>query len=244
MSEYAIVTGAGTGLGRAIALRLSAAGFPVLGVGRRVEPLEALADEAQERVYTVSADLGRPEGRQAVADALGAGDRVRFLVHNAGVLEPVGPLAQVSLKDWRYNQAINVEAPLFLTQLLLPQLKGGRVLHISSGAAHRSIPGWGAYCTSKAALHMLYMVLRDELAEQDIAVGSLRPGVVDTPMQALIREQPRERFPAVERFRQLKATGALHDPDAVAAFVLHLLTAVDTEAFRAQEWEYDQHRQH
>lgn len=241
MNEYAIVTGAGTGLGRAMALKLAGAGIPVIGVGRRVEPLDSLEDEAEGQITTLSADVGLPEGRQAIADAVGGG-RVRFLVHNAGVLEPVGPLSEVSLKDWRYSQAINVEAPLFLTQQLLPVLRGGRVLHISSGAAHRSIPGWGAYCTSKAALHMLYMVLRDELREQGIAVGSLRPGVVDTPMQALIREQPETRFPAVEQFRELKSSGALHDPDAVADFVVYLLTAVDAEGFAAQEWEYDQHR--
>lgn len=242
MSEYAIVTGAGTGLGRAVALKLADAGFAVIGVGRRVEPLEALEEEAQGQVTPLSADVGLPEGRQAIADALGGADRVRFLIHNAGVLEPVGPLSEIALKDWRYCQAINVEAPLFLTQLLLPRLQGGRVLHVSSGAAHRSIPGWGAYCTSKAALHMLYMVLRDELADRDIAVGSLRPGVVDTPMQALIREQPESRFPAVERFRELKAQGALHAPEAVAAFALRLLTEVEPARFSAEEWEYDQHR--
>lgn len=243
MSDYAIVTGAGTGLGRAMALKLAAEGIPVIGVGRRVEPLETLEEEARGEITPLSADVGLPEGRQAIVDAVGQGSRVRYLIHNAGVLEPVGPLAEISLKDWRYIQAINVEAPLFLTQQLLPVLTGGRILHISSGAAHRSIPGWGAYCTSKAALHMLYLVLRDELAARDIAVGSLRPGVVDTPMQALIREQPESRFPAVERFRALKTQGALHAPDAVAAFALHLLTEIDAEHFSAQEWEYDQHRQ-
>lgn len=242
MTEYAIVTGAGTGLGRAIAMKLAAAGHAVLGVGRRLEPLEGLEDEAGGNITGVAADVGTPEGRQSIVEALGRGDSVRYLVHNAGVLEPVGSLSGVSLRDWRYIQAINVEGPLFLTQSLLPRLAGGRVLHMSSGAAHRSIPGWGPYCTSKAALHMLYMVLRDELAEHGVAVGSLRPGVVDTPMQALIREQPEERFPAVERFRQLKESGQLNDPDAVAAFTVHLLTEVDAERFSADEWEYDQHR--
>lgn len=242
MTEYAIITGAGTGLGRAIATKLADTGLRVIGVGRRLEPLESLEDESAGSITGVAADVGTPEGRQAIVDALGPEDAVRCLVHNAGVLEPVGPLSRVSLRDWHYIQAINVEGPLFLTQALLPRLKGGRVLHMSSGAAHRSIPGWGPYCTSKAALHMLYMVLRDELAAEDVAVGSLRPGVVDTPMQALIREQAREDFPAVERFRELKESGQLNDPDAVAAFTVRLLTEVDAAAFSAEEWEYDQHR--
>lgn len=241
MTEYAIVTGAGTGLGRAIAMQLTQAGHAVIGVGRRREPLEMLEDEAEGAVRGVAADLGTPEGRQQVVDWLDGGDTVRYLVHNAGVLEPVGPLAEVSLKDWHYIQAINVEAPLFLTQALLPRLEGGRILHMSSGAASRAIPGWGAYCTSKAALHMLYQVLREELRDREIAVGSVRPGVVDTPMQALIREQPEERFPGVQRFRELKETGQLNDPEAVAAFVLKLLTETDAERYSAEEWAYDLH---
>jgi NAD(P)-dependent dehydrogenase (short-subunit alcohol dehydrogenase family) len=84
----------------------------------------------------------------------------------------------------------NAVAPLFLTQALLPALRAGsRVLHISSGAAQRPFPSWGAYCASKAALHMLYGVLAAELGASGVAFGSVRPGVVDTPMQDRIREE-------------------------------------------------------
>eukprot|EP00957_Ditylum_brightwellii_P005530 424079-Ditylum_brightwellii.AAC.1 len=86
--------------------------------------------------------------------------------------------------------AVNMEGPLFLTQALLPKLKaatttigGARVLHISSGASQKPYRGWGPYCTSKAGLNMIYRVLREELQPHNIHVGSVRPGVVDTPMQ-------------------------------------------------------------
>ncbi|WP_440995465.1 SDR family NAD(P)-dependent oxidoreductase [Arhodomonas sp. SL1] len=239
MSEISIVTGGGSGIGRALALRLAGGGMPVLVVGRRDGALEATA-AAATGIETVVADVGSEAGRSAVVAAVG-GRRVRYLVHNAGVLEPVGPLARVGLAQWRANQAVNVEGPLFLTQGLLPLLSGGRVLHISSGAAHRAIPGWGAYCTAKAALHMLYAVLREELAEQGIAVGSLRPGVVDTQMQALIRGQDEEDFPAVEHFRALKAQGALESPERVAAFAAAVLAETDETSFSAQEWDIREH---
>ncbi|WP_290650772.1 SDR family NAD(P)-dependent oxidoreductase, partial [Aquisalimonas sp.] len=131
------------------------------------------------------------------------------------------------------------EAPLFLTQALLDRLQGGgRVLHISSGAAHHGYAGWGSYCASKAALHMIYQVLREELQDRGIAVGSVRPGVVDTPMQALVREQPPERFPMVQRFLDLHATGQLEDPQDVARFTAWLLLDVDETAYSAEEWSF------
>ena len=232
-----IVTGGGSGIGRGIALALAAGGRRVLIVGRRDAPLEAVEAEAPEAIRTLAADVGTESGRRAVAAAVGD-DRVGCLVHNAAVLDPVTRLAEVPLEDWRRHQAINVEGPLFLTQALLPRLAGGRVLHISSGAAHRPIPGWGAYCTSKAALHMLYQVLKEELASHDIAVGSLRPSVVDTPMQALIRAQPEERFPLVQRFRDLKSGGQLADPEAVGRFAAAVLLHTDAAEFSAREWDY------
>lgn len=235
--ELAIVTGGGSGIGRALALRLVQRGYGVLITGRRAGALEETRALAGTGVEVVAADVADPRGRERVRDAVGE-RRVRVLVHNAGVLEPIGPLAELDLAQWRGNLATNVEAPLFLTQALLPRLRGGgRVLHISSGAAHHGYPGWGAYCTAKAALHMLYLVWREELDAADVAVASLRPGVVDTPMQALIRTQSPERFPRVQRFRDLKAGGQLRDPDEVARFALWLLTEPSAQEFVRQEWD-------
>lgn len=244
-SPWVVVTGGGTGIGQALVHEFAGAGHPVLAVGRRREPLEATRGNVQAaypdaHVAVVSADVGSPEGRSAIEKALGD-QGVHWLIHNAGVLDPVGPVTEVTLEAWRAHHAINVEGPLFLTQQLLPRLTpGARILHVSSGAAHRSIPGWGAYCTSKAALHQLYRVLRDDLAQAgyDVAVGSLRPSVVDTPMQSLIREQTPDRFPAVEQFRAMKSAGQLHDPVQVARFTHWMLAHTDSETFSAEEWDF------
>lgn len=236
-NQLAVVTGGGSGLGRALCQRLASRGLDVLAIGRRQAPLEETRQLAPERISAVSADVATDAGREVIATAV-AERPVAALVHNAGILEPVAPLARVSLTDWRRSQAINVEGPLFLTQSLLPRLVGGRILHVSSGAAHSGYSGWGAYCTSKAALHMLYQVWSVELAEQDIAVGSVRPGVVDTPMQTLLRQQRAEDFPAIDKFLTLHAEGRLEDPDEVAAFMAWLLLDVSAEDFGRSEWTF------
>ncbi|HYW91656.1 MAG TPA: SDR family NAD(P)-dependent oxidoreductase [Gammaproteobacteria bacterium] len=232
----ALITGGGTGLGRAATLALARRGMDVLAVGRRPEPLRQTQEQEPDRVRVLPADVSREEGRAAIVDAVGEGP-LACLVHNAGVLTPVAPLAEVTLEQWREHQAINVEGPLFLTAALLEPLRGGRVLHVSSGAAHHAYRGWGAYCTSKAALHMIYQVYREELADRDIAVGSIRPGVVDTPMQAKVRELPPEVFPDRQRFVELKRAGRLLDPARSAAAMVSLLLDTDRQRFSQQEWD-------
>ncbi|PWG65535.1 SDR family NAD(P)-dependent oxidoreductase [Spiribacter halobius] len=239
-NELHVVTGAGSGIGRALARALAEAGHAVVAVGRREAPLRETA-AGLETIRPLPADVASEAGRARIAEAVG-GARLRWLVHNAGVLEPVGPLLEAEPEALRYALAVNVEAPIHLTRALRPALAGGsRVLHVSSGAAHRPVPGWGAYCLGKAALHMAYQVLREELRPEGIAVGSVRPGVVDTPMQTLIRSQPESAFPAVERFRALKARGELEPPERVARFILALLELQDVERFGAAEWDIREH---
>lgn len=141
--------------------------------------------------------------------------------------------------------ATNLEAPLFLTQALIPHLKRclaeegatkPRVLHVSSGAAETEFEGLGAYCISKAGLKMMYKVLAAELLRNNIAVvGSVRPGVVDTPMQNTARESD---FPFMKYFRDLHANGELDSPNNVAKYFHWLLTEVDDEEFSKDEWDF------
>lgn len=236
--QFAIVTGGGTGLGRAIALALAHRGYRVLVTGRRAGLLEETAAQAPNRIDAVAADISAPDGRERIAQAIPAEGVIRCLIHNAGVLDPVGPLRSVQLDDWRTAMAINVEGPVFLTQALLPKMeRGGRIAHIGSGAAHKAMPGWGAYCAGKAALHMVYQVYREELHDLGVLVGSVRPGVVDTPMQDHIRRQSPDRFPAVKRFIQLKESGQLHPAEDAAAFAVWALLDTGDREYAAAEWD-------
>jgi len=234
--KHILITGGGTGIGRALAERFAAKGWRVTIVGRRLELLQEVARDYPDKISIISADVGSIQDRQKiVAEAKGTLD---LLVHNAAVLGPVGPILDQSPEDWKSHMATNVEGPLFLTQALLPNLvENSRVVNISSGAAHQGIPGWGMYCTSKAALFMLGQLLKDELAQRNIWFGSVRPGIVDTPMQAEIRALEPKDFPMVEQFRQYKATGALVTSELVAQYLEWLLLEVSGPQLGEREWD-------
>ncbi|AUL98753.1 hypothetical protein B4966_00140 [Rhodocyclaceae bacterium] len=235
LNSIAIVTGAGSGIGAALTAQLVARGMTVLAIGRRAALLDALAARHPGQVEPLAVDLSTEEAPAAVRAALG--DRpLHYLVHNAAVLGPTGPLAGVARAAFRQHWETNLAAPLFLTQALLPSMAAGaRILHVSSGAAHRPLVGWGPYCIAKSALHMLYQCWREELRARHILVGSARPGVVDTPMQAEIRALDEATFPEVDTFRKLKDNGQLSSPDTVGRFLTWLLLEADAEQFCAQE---------
>jgi len=236
MMKHILITGGGTGIGRALAGRFADKGWRVTIVGRRLNLLQEVARDYPDKISIISADVGSIQDRQKiVSEAKGTLD---LLVHNAAVLGPVGPILDQSPEDWKSHMATNVEGPLFLTQALLPKLvENSRVVNISSGAAHQGIPGWGMYCTSKAALFMLGQLLKDELAQRNIWFGSVRPGIVDTPMQAEIRALEPEDFPMVEQFRQYKATGALVTSELVAQYLEWLLLEVSGPQLGEREWD-------
>ncbi len=237
--EWAVITGAGTGIGRALAIQLAGKGWPVLGVGRREEPLRETMSAHPDRIRIVVADVSSDLDRRAyIPLEIPKEDQVGILVHNAAMLLPVMPLKDMDRVAWRTHMATNLDGPLFLTRALLPRMtRGSRILHVSSGAAHEAYRGWGAYCTSKAALNMVYRVLALELEPYGIRVGSVRPGVVDTPMQDQVREAPESVFPDLPRFSALKENGDLQSPERVARFLAWLLTETEDEEFSAREWD-------
>jgi benzil reductase ((S)-benzoin forming) len=257
--ELAIITGAGSGIGAALAEALSHASpsLHLLLVGRRSDALALTASRCAPRSTVLPLDITAPTAPAALGDAIVASSlRVRFLVHCAGTLGEIAALCDISHAAWQTALSTNATAPLFLSQATLPLFvpKGGRILHISSGAALRPVAGWGAYCASKAALHAVYGVLAEELRGRGIAVGSARPGVVDTAMQERIREEGKQvaAFSDHARFVALKGgvveggaapgpapppSGALDSAANVAAFLSWLLLSTGDSEFSASEWD-------
>lgn len=233
-----VITGGGSGLGQAVSWHFAELGETVLALGRRLCALEKTKNKNPQNIHILCTDVSMEKDRQRVAGWISENNfQVKFLIHNAAVLEPVKPLLQVTVQEWREHMAVNVEGPLFLTQALLPYMQNTRILHISSGAAHRAYQGWGAYCTSKAALSMIYHVLRLELASKNILVGSVQPGVVDTPMQDRVRMADKNIFPALEKFEKLKYENKLYQPQRVARFLSYLLLETSDDDFSAREWD-------
>jgi 3-oxoacyl-[acyl-carrier protein] reductase len=231
----ALVTGAGRGIGRAIALALAAEGARPALVARTAAELEEtatlIAAAGADRPPVVVGDVRDPaqirEIATAAAEALGPID---VLVDNAAVVWPLGPTAKVDPLDWEAAFQINVFGVLRMTQEVLPGMleRGwGRVVNVSSGiVAHPgAMVGGNAYAAGKAALEAHSVNLAAELEGTGVTVNAFRPGAVDTAMQGWIRDQdPAEIGSALhERFVGTYESGSLITPeDSAAALLAHL----------------------
>ena len=232
-----VVTGGGSGIGRALALSLASRGKSVLIVGRRELPLVETAKLANHISY-LCADVATDAGRRAVLQHLPTDEVLEGLVHNAAIIDPIAPIKQIDQQSWHQLLAVNLDAPLFLTQLLYDKLIHGRVLHIGSGAAYMAIEGWTGYCVSKASLAMLTQCWQLECEE--IAFASVMPGIVDTPMQGTIRQATTMNQQKHDFFMKLYNQHQLITSETVALFLTWLLLDIDPTQFSAQEWDiYD-----
>ncbi len=244
-SEVAVVTGAGSGIGRAVARELSCEeGLTVLAVGRHLAPLEETAATAAGQVVPVEADVSTVEGRQRIQAAVQALGQIRFLVHGAGVFT-IALLGEISLEAWREVAGANVEGRLFLTQALLRNFAPrARVLFVGSRSARRPRHGAGAYCITMAASSMLFRCLQRELAGHDVLVGSAVPGSVDTRILATSLAADPAVFPDALEYRREQAAGQLVPPATVGRFFHWLLTGAADQEFTAHEWELEDRTHH
>jgi pteridine reductase len=182
----ALVTGAGVRVGRAIAVALAEAGYDLaLHAHSHRAALDDVAHEVTRlgrRVTLHAADLSVGEGVAALADeVMAAWPVLDLVVHNAALFHEV-PFERLTAAQWRQMQAVNVEAPAFLTQRLLPALRrspSGSVVAIADTAGERPIRRHAHYCVSKAALLMLVKALALELAP--LRVNAVGPGAVAFP---------------------------------------------------------------
>lgn len=233
-----VVTGGGSGIGKALAHALAMREKPVLIIGRQQQTLIEAAKFSPQIEY-LCADVSTPEGRDCIYKRLNTEKHIDALVHNAGTVEPLVSINDIDETSWRQAMATNVEGPLFLNQLLKDKLMNGRVLHMGTAVAYFPVAGWTAYCVSKAALSMLTRCWQLEC--EGISFTSVMPGIIDTDMQAQIRNaacmDPEKR----DFFKRLKEEERLVSPETVALFLCWLLLDVDNERYVSKEWDiYDQ----
>lgn len=261
----ALVTGGKSGIGKAIALKI--ASFPfidqVFCVSRSIQETDDVV-QRNPKIYPLPANVGTPEGRKAIVEKIeSTGKQLRFLIHSAGTIDPIKSPLHVTEDELRNAMNINCEAPFLLTTALYKSLCGddvaGRVLHVSSGAAHGAPPiGWSVYGVTKAAFFQSFKVLEREFRHVGgkVVVGSFKPGVVDTAMQGTIREAPEDSMPIVANFQGMKdkvagtssggtaqppPKGALDTPENVAFFAEWLLLGTTDDEFGNKDdpYEYD-----
>lgn len=226
--RWALVTGGGNGLGRAIALRLAAAGAGVLVAGRRREPLERTAADpaAAGRVLAIPADVTRDEDRaRLLEETVHRAGRLDILVNAAGILEG-GTIDNTSLQAWDRSMDVNLRSLFALTALATPHLVAarGNILNLSSVAGLRPYPGVLAYCVSKAAVDQLTRCLALELAPRGVRVNALNPGVVVTNLHRAGGMSESDYAAFLERGKTTHPLGRVGQPDDVADFALFLVS--------------------
>lgn len=189
-SKVAIVTGAGSGVGKAAALAMLAAGYRVVLAGRRMEPLDAVAQQsgAPDRALAVSTDVADPDSVRALFDAaVAAHGRVDVLFNNAGVNAPGVPLEDLTVAQWRNVVDINLTGMFLCIQQAFRVMKaqdprGGRIINNGSISAHTPRPNSIAYTATKHGVMGLTKTASLDGRKYDIAVGQIDIGNAATDM--------------------------------------------------------------
>jgi NAD(P)-dependent dehydrogenase (short-subunit alcohol dehydrogenase family) len=192
--KSALVTGAGRGIGRATVERLAAAGAKVTLAAQSAHEIERLAEEIRGRGGEVEAVVTDVADYAAVTETVAHMERcfghIDILINNAGIIEPIAPLAESDPEIWERCIAVNLVGAYHVVRAVLPSMIAageGVVVNVSSGAASHALEGWSGYCAAKAGLAMLTRSLALELEGSGVRVYGFRPGTVNTGMQAVIR---------------------------------------------------------
>jgi NAD(P)-dependent dehydrogenase (short-subunit alcohol dehydrogenase family) len=221
--KTALVTGASRGIGRATAIALAKEGAQVLvHYGNSPKEAEEVVAEIRKlgaRADAVQADLASPEGAHALAKQVRAivGGRLDILVANAGVAKSVA-LEETTVEDFDKLFAVNVRAPFFLVQQLLPILgSGSSVILVSSLAAHASVGTLAAYAATKGAVSTLVKHFASALGARGIRVNAVAPGVVNTDMSSFAKSDAGRDFTL-----SIQALQRVAGPDDIAPVVTFL----------------------
>ena len=229
--QIAIVTGAGRGIGKAIALGLAEAGADIGLVARTTPELEAVAEKIQKlgrRAVPISSDLTRTEDIQPlVEDCVGQLGGIDILVNNAGINIPQDSV-DVTVEAWDQIIDINLKASFFMAQavgrVMIRQGHGGRIINMSSQTGSVALIKRAGYCASKAGLNLVTKVLALEWASHGILVNAVAPTFIETELSKGYLADPEFREYALAK-NLLKRIGK---PEDVLGAVLYLASSASS----------------
>jgi len=227
--KVAIVTGAGRGVGRAIALAFAREEADVVVVSRTLSDVEETAAQVRalgRRALALRVDVSRMEDVESmVKSTLRDFGRVDVLVNNAGILGPIGPLIENDVEQWIETIKVNLTGTFLCCKAVSPIMikqGGGKIINLSGGGAAYPRPRFSAYATSKAAVVRLTETLAEELKEFNVQVNAIAPGAINTRIQEEILaagEVAGEK--ALAEAKKIRETGGT-PPDVPAALAVFL----------------------
>lgn len=231
MSKVALVTGAGQGIGEAIAHRLANDGFKLALVGRHVEKVQRVADDIKAQgseAIAIKADVAkRDEVFAAVAETKAAFGDFSVIVNNAGVA-PTTPIMDVTEDDMNWTWGINVNGVVWGTQAATEAFKalghGGKIINATSQAGVEGNPNLTVYGSTKFAIRGVTQTTAKELAQFGITVNAFAPGIVKTPMMWDIAHEVGQNAGkddewGMAQFSDGIALGRLSEPEEIASVV-------------------------
>jgi len=223
--KTAIVTGAGKGIGRSMALGLAQAGADVVLCSRTEKDLQDLAEEIESfgrRAIAVPCDVSKPEDiQEAVNITKREFGNIDILINNAGITQKA-PAEEYALEDWNRIISVNLTGVFLFAQYAGREMirqSGGRIINISSVGSQTALTGSLAYCVSKSGVNMMTKVLAMEWAQYGVLVNAIAPAYIETPMVKKITDM-REGFSA--RVVGRTPLGRMGHPDELVGAAIFL----------------------
>ena len=226
----ALITGAGRGIGQAIALAFAREGARLVLAARSAGQLEDTAARCRQAgvmAIPVPTDVAQwDQVQHLVATALKEHGQIDVLVNSAGVYGPIGPTADIDLAAWVQAININLVGPLFLCRALLPhmqQRRQGKIILLGGGGATAPLPNFSSYAASKAGLARLADTLAEELKEFNVQVNVIAPGLVDTQLQDEVLAAGGRAGALYEKIKDAREQGAgAVSPEVAASLAVFL----------------------
>ena len=220
--KVAVITGGGQGIGLGISQALLAAGASILVAQRSPLPPE-LAD--QERLHWIEADLAQTETYASIAgSAKQIFGKVDVLINNAGIMFEK-TLDDMQLEEWNRMLAVNLTAPVFLSQQLLPLLRadnGGSIINIGSIEGLAANPEHAAYCASKGGVHALTRAMAVDLGKENIRVNAIAPGWIRSDLSDDYLNAQQDPDTCWEDLYKMHPCGRIGEPEDVGKLAVYL----------------------
>lgn len=219
--RLAVITGGSRGLGAAICDEYTRDGWAVTELSRSGRGVRVDLSDPGTATEVLATHFGRLS--EAAVDEI-------VVINNAACLGPVGSVTSADVCDIRAHIDVNVAGGILLARAFLARFQDRRCdktfVNISSGAAHKGHAGWSLYCASKAAMENFVrsVAIEQERERHPVRFINVDPGIMDTQMQAEIRESKVEDFPELERFIGFKNAGHLASPQVVARRIVEVVS--------------------